>query len=195
LLDTDLIEDKTTKILLEGFKKSTLKLNETLQDLIQTLIIKENTKSEKVLVNFHDIFEQITQSIKNLLEEEKVNLKVDFSEAPEAILIKPYIESIFLNLITNSIKYARPTIDANIQIKSFKERNKVILEFKDNGMGMDLDKIKDRIFGLYQKFHLNIDSKGIGLYLVKSHVNAMNGSIEVNSKVNEGTIFKIIFNQ
>jgi PAS domain S-box-containing protein len=195
LLDMDLIEDKTTLLLLEGFKKSTLKLNETLQDLIQTLIIKEDTKSEKTLVNFDSIFEQVSNSIQNLLEEEKATIQIDFSKAPEAMLIKPYIESIFLNLITNSIKYSRRGIPALIQIHSYKEEAKLIIEFKDNGLGMDLEKIKDRLFGLYQKFHTNKDSKGIGLYLVKSHVKVMNGSIEAYSKPNEGTIFKIIFNQ
>jgi gas vesicle protein len=94
----DLIEDKTTLLLLEGFKKSTLKLNETLQDLIQTLIIKEDTKSEKTLVNFDSLFEQVSHSIQNLLEEEKATIQIDFSKAPEAMLIKPYIESIFLKL-------------------------------------------------------------------------------------------------
>jgi PAS domain S-box-containing protein len=195
LLDMDLIEDKTTLLLLEGFKKSTLKLNETLQDLIQTLIIKEDTKSEKTLVNFDSLFEQVSHSIQNLLEEEKATIQIDFSKAPEAMLIKPYIESIFLNLITNSIKYSRRGIPALIQIHSYKEEAKLIIEFKDNGLGMDLEKIKDRLFGLYQKFHTNKDSKGIGLYLVKSHVKVMNGSIEAYSKPNEGTIFKIIFNQ
>lgn len=194
LLDFDLIEDESNRLLLEGFKKSTLKLNETLEDLIQTLLIKENTKSEKEWVNFQSIFNQVCLSIKNLVETEKVSFNIDFSEMPDAFLIKPYIESIFLNLITNSIKYAKQDIHPIIEIKVRNYNSKFELEFKDNGIGMDLEKIKDRIFGLYQKFHINKDSKGIGLFLVKSHVKAMNGTIDVFSKPNEGTIFKIIFN-
>ena len=60
-------------------------------------------------------------------------------------------------------------------------------------MGFDYEKVKDKVFGLYETFHNHPDSKGIGLYLVHSHVTAMGADIEVESKVNEGTTFTISF--
>ena len=59
---------------------------------------------------------------------------------------------------------------------------------------MDWNKIKDKIFGLYQKFHSNQDSKGIGLYLVQAQVNALGGTIELKTELNKGTTFTISFN-
>lgn len=67
------------------------------------------------------------------------------------------------------------------------------LIFSDNGIGFDSSKNKDKIFGLYQTFHNKYDSKGIGLYLVHSHITDLGGSITVESTVDEGTTFTITF--
>ena len=73
-------------------------------------------------------------------------------------------------------------------------KNKNIhLNFEDQGLGLDLEKVKDRIFGLYQKFHAHQDSKGIGLYLIHSQITALGGSIAVESKPMEGAKFIISF--
>ncbi len=68
------------------------------------------------------------------------------------------------------------------------------LIFSDNGLGFNMDKVKDKIFGLHQKFHDHIDSKGIGLYLVYNHVTSLGGQIAVESEVNKGATFIISFN-
>jgi signal transduction histidine kinase len=60
-------------------------------------------------------------------------------------------------------------------------------------MGFDMEVVKDKIFGLNQKFHNHIDSKGIGLYLVYNHVTSLGGHITVESKINEGAKFTISF--
>ena len=69
----------------------------------------------------------------------------------------------------------------------------IILIFKDNGIGIDLERNGDKIFGLYQRFHNHPDSKGLGLYLVKSQVESMGGTINVESEVDKGTTFTITF--
>jgi len=193
LLDATKIQDEETLELLEGFKKSTLKLNETLEDLIETLIIKSNKNILFKEISFEEIFTATCHSLAKQISEKNTKIVADFSEAPQHLMIKTYIESIFQNIITNAIKYAQPNLAPEITIKSYLHNGKVVLRFSDNGMGMNLEKIKDRLFGLYQKFHNNHDSKGIGLFLVKSHVHAMNGQIELTSKINQGTTITITF--
>ena len=124
-----------------------------------------------------------------------INISVDFSEAPSVFFDANYLESILLNLMSNSIKFSSPDRKIEISMKSRKEGEFTILEFSDNGIGMDMDRIKDRIFGLYQRFHDRSDSKGIGLYLIHSQVTALGGKISVKSKVDEGTTFYITFKQ
>ena len=101
--------------------------------------------------------------------------------------------SIFYNLITNSIKYSQINIPLVIEIKSSLIDRKLVLLFKDNGSGIDLSKNKELVFGLYKRFHSKIEGKGMGLYMVKTQVEALNGTIRIDSAINKGTEFVIEF--
>ena len=103
------------------------------------------------------------------------------------------MESIFLNLITNSIKYARPSIPPEITITTVQENGEKKLIYSDNGRGFDMKKVGGLIFKLNEKFHGNEDSKGVGLYLVHEQITSLGGSIELDSQVDQGTIFTIRF--
>ena len=195
LIDTDKIEDSRSKLLIEGFKKSTTQLNDTLNDLIEILIIKENPNLPTEFLGFEDMLDKVMASISNTMESKGVIIEKDFSGASSVKFSDTYLESIFLNLLTNSIKYAHPDRKPLISIKTMKNPydGGIKLIYSDNGIGMDMQRIKDRIFGLYQRFHNNADSKGIGLYLIHSQITALGGTIEVDSEENVGTTFTINF--
>ena len=122
-------------------------------------------------------------------------IKIDLDEVPVLEVNKSYLESIFLNLLTNALKYRDTTRQLKLNVTTKVADKKLIITFKDNGIGIDLEKNKNKIFGLYQCFHNHPDSKGFGLYLVKSQVESMGGSISVQSNVGVGTTFTIIFEQ
>lgn len=108
--------------------------------------------------------------------------------------IKPYIESIFFNLISNGIKYRdtqKP--QSMISLRSIEKENYIQIEIEDNGLGMDLSKGTEKVFGLYKRLNTDtsIEGKGIGLYLVKTQIEVMNGSISVESDLYKGTKFII----
>jgi signal transduction histidine kinase len=126
-----------------------------------------------------------------LIDGEEVSLNTDFSEANELITIKSYIYSIFYNLISNSIKYRQLGIKPIISIQSKRSNDKIILVFKDNGIGIDLNKLGGQVFGLYKRFHQHVEGKGMGLYMVKTQVEMIGGTIEIISEVNKGTEFII----
>ena len=69
--------------------------------------------------------------------------------------------------------------------------NHVELTFTDNGMGINLKKNGDQVFGLYKRFHDNIEGKGMGLFMVKTQVETLGGKISIRSEVNKGTEFLI----
>ena len=108
--------------------------------------------------------------------------------------IKSYITSIFSNLISNSIKYSANDRPCEISIRTLSTTNGMAIEFEDNGIGIDLERFGDKVFGIYKRFHIHVDGTGIGLHLVKTQVEAMNGQISIQSKVNSGTKFTIKFN-
>lgn len=194
IIQTETVTDAFTKELIEGFKTSTYHLNETLNDLIEVLIIKENRSKHKDQLTFEEIFKKITESLSISLQEQRVIINADFTDAPSVFFANEYLESVFLNLLTNSIKYRHPDRDPIITIKTSIEPNgDTKLTFADNGIGINMAFAKDKIFGLYKRFHDNADSKGIGLYLINSQITTLGGKIEVESEVNFGTTFTITF--
>jgi len=193
LMDDMTIEDPELKEIIAGFSKSTHLLNETINDLVKVVIIKDNPSIQKEKVLIKEIFENIFNQLSFLISTNKPILKIDLEEVTILNINKSYLESIFLNLLTNSIKYKNQNKQLRISILSKVVDDNLILTFKDNGVGIDLERNKDKIFGLYQRFHNHPDSKGLGLYLVKSQVEAMGGTISVISEVGKGTTFTITF--
>jgi PAS domain S-box-containing protein len=193
LIDDIPIEDPELKEILDGFNKSTHLLNETINDLVKVIIIKDNPSIEKEELMLNDIFEDVFSQLSFLIGLHKPIIKFNFDEVSFLNTNKSYLESILLNLLTNAIKYKSPTRKLKINITANQMEDCVVLIFNDNGIGIDLERNRDKIFGLYQRFHDYPDSKGLGLYLVKSQVETMGGTIGIESKVNIGTTFKLTF--
>lgn len=188
------IENEELKEILNGFKKSTQLLNETINDLVKVVIIKDNPSIQKEEIIVNEVFENVFFQLDNQIKLHKPILIIEMEERSLLKVNKAYLESILLNIVSNAIKYRSKDRKLKITIKVHTNENCVNLEIEDNGIGIDMLKNKDKIFGLYQRFHNYPDSKGLGLYLVKSQVEAMGGTIEVESFVNKGTKFTINFN-
>lgn len=170
-----------------------------LEDVIADLNTILQTKSENSQRRENVVFSELTQSIElsifSLIQKEKVTIKTDFTQIDSMNTIKSYLQSVFFNLISNSIKFKQPTVDPVIEISSTLTKDKIILTFKDNGSGIDLNKKRGQLFKLYKRFHANTEGKGMGLFMVKTQVETLGGIIEVRSKVNCGTVFTIEFNR
>lgn len=193
LLDLNKIEDPQNKALLGAFKSSTFQLNDTLNDLMKILFIKQNKFIELKEIRFEQVVNKCVEELNPQLHHPDIIIKTDFKEAPFVLFDQIYLESIMMNLISNSIKFADSMKVLELNIVSRNADDFTILEYSDNGIGMEMERVKDRIFGLYQRFHDRSDSKGIGLYLIHSHITTLGGKITVDSKVNEGTKFMISF--
>lgn len=194
LLDTSEVTDPMTSLLLKNFEECTLQLNDTVNDLINVLIIKNNVNAKKERLDLAKIFDRVISSIQTTLETSEMKVHTNFEEACEVDFNRTYLESILLNLLTNAVKYKSPKRKPEINIYTKKMTDgSVKLFFGDNGLGIDLKRYKDRIFGLYQRFHDHADSKGLGLYIVNSQIRVMGGEIDIESEVDKGTTFIITF--
>jgi PAS domain S-box-containing protein len=187
------VENSELKEVLDGFSRSTHLLNETINDLVKVIIIKDNPSIETEEVLIQDIFENVFNQLSFLISLHKPIIKIELKRVSILNINKSYLESILLNLLTNAIKYRATSRQLRINVSSKEIGENVVLTFKDNGIGIDLERNADKIFGLYQRFHNYPDSKGLGLYLVKSQVETMGGSISVQSEVNKGTTFTLTF--
>lgn len=187
------IDNPELKEILDGFNKSTHLLNETIEDLVKVIVIKDNPSIQKEDLSLKDVFENVFSQLDFLIGLHKPIIIINFDKVPILNTNKAYLESILLNLLTNAIKYKSEIKKSKITISASQVDDTVFLVFKDNGIGIDLVRNKDKVFGLYQRFHDFPDSKGLGLYLVKSQVEAMGGSIGIESEVNKGTTFTLTF--
>ncbi len=168
-------------------------LNETINHLNEIVTAQSHSLDERRILSFDHVLQSTVSSISRMIEETQTEIFSDFSEVPEIRYIPSYLESIFLNLITNAIKYRHPDRHPVIDICSFKEEDKTCLMIRDNGLGIDLEKHGDNLFNMYQTFHTGKESVGIGLFITKNQIETLQGSIHVQSAVDEGTTFKIVF--
>ena len=177
----------------KALNESTSKLDSVIRDL--NVILKMGRKLDESMenVSFEALITDIKLSIANLIIGGKVELISDFSAIGHMHTFKSYLHSIFYNLILNSIKYRRPDVAAKIYVSSKIDEGNLVLEFCDNGIGIDLEKYKNQLFGLYKRFHPHIQGKGMGLYMVKMQVEQLHGKIMVESEVNKGTNFRVVF--
>ncbi len=185
------LESKELEMIVDGFVKSTYLLNETISDLGKVVIIRDNPSIEKQAIPINESLDNVLNQINILVSSTKPKISLDIENGAVIYSNKAYFESILLNLLTNAIKYKSPERGLEIEISVKKDDKFTTVVFKDNGIGIDLDKYKGKIFGLYQRFHNYPDSKGLGLYLVKSQIESMGGGITIDSQVDQGTTFTI----
>ena len=170
-------------------------LLETLENLNEVVAISTNTNIEKKPVNLCKKIEAVEKSLAGFLQTNRADI---INEIPKDTILKvipSYMESILMNFITNAVKYKHPNRDPVIRLSISKNDKHTILSIEDNGMGIDLNKYGDKLFGMYKTFHDNPDARGIGLYITKNQIEAMNGKVNACSEVGEGTSFKIYFDE
>ena len=170
-------------------------LNKTIADLSQIVYVQNNLDIAKMPLNLNECL----RKVKNIIDGYSIDDKLRFiNTVPENAFVvhnPAYLESILLNFSTNAIKYAHPDRFPVIEFSFAVEQGKKVLSIKDNGLGIDLQKHGDALFGLNQTFHQHENSSGYGLYITKYQIEALQGKVSVASTVGEGTTFKIHFNE
>lgn len=166
------------------------KLDEVIVDLSKILSSKNRTVELK-----HETLDlrEIIHNIESDLAEDMLqnNAQVTIEGGPFIInSYKAYLNSIFLNIISNSIRY-KLEIPPLIVIEVEQTAKEVIITYSDNSSGIDLTRYKDDIFRPYKAFHSTIKGKGLGLFLVKSYIDALGGSIDVKSEPDFGVVYII----
>lgn len=191
LLEIGNIDMTQKERIVGGISLSVKNLNGIIVDLNNILQNKSQISGEKEIVRFSDLVASIKASISNMIENGNTKIECDFAQVDQVITLKSYLYSIFYNLISNSVKYRQTNIAAIIKITSRQKNEKIELVFEDNGKGIDLKKNNDQVFGLYKRFDTTVEGKGLGLFMVKSQVQTLGGTIALESEINKGTVFKI----
>jgi len=173
--------------------KAIQKLDEVISDLNFVVTNYDSDSNNYSLVNLEDECRSIADLLSVQIKSSECEFKYDFSACSEIRFIKSYIHNILYNLISNAIKYKRDNCVPMIELSSYWiDAQTICIECKDNGVGMDLKKNQDKLFGFYKRFHSHVEGKGLGLHLIKKQVDALGGRIEVDSIVGQGTTFRVL---
>ncbi|MEJ1221272.1 PAS domain-containing protein [Sediminicola sp. 1XM1-17] len=166
-------------------------LNETILHLSDVVQTKTQSSNDLKDINIHERIKSVEKTLSAVILEKKVSCSIDIPKDLQVRALPAYLDSILLNLFTNAIRYSSPNRLPKITITSELKEDHFTLVFQDNGLGIDLKKHGKKIFGMYKTFHKHKDAKGIGLFITKNQVEAMNGKISVASLVDQGTTFRV----
>ncbi|MFV8379473.1 PAS domain-containing protein [Flavobacterium sp. LB3R33] len=194
----DLIDDddnlESNKEMLVHLRTVSNDLNETIANLTQLVLIQSNSNIPIKSLDLNFYLKKTLDLIKNLKNYNQVTIINDIPEGVFVDFNPAYLESVLLNFTTNAIKYSNPNKPVEIKYSYSLENGKKTLSISDNGLGIDLKKYGDSLFGMYKTFHKHEEARGLGLHITKNQIESMKGTVSVESEVGVGTTFKIVFN-
>jgi|GEM_PF-3561841 len=170
---------------------ATKNLDTVVKDLSVIIQVRDQQSLPKEKVRIEKLISSVLQLQHEEIKESKAGIILDDAEALEVLTVKPYAESILFNLVSNAIKYRAAERPLQIKIKTAKTDKGTMVSVADNGTGISSNHL-DQIFQPYKRFTTEGEGKGLGLYLVKSQVEAMGGTIGVNSETGKGSTFTFI---
>lgn len=181
------------KTIIPKLNTITSSINSLVQDLLTYVRVLNDEKVEIEEINVQYEIDKIVSLFIETIDGD-IKIETDLSEWNLVQFSKIYFQSVLQNLISNAIKYRDTNKVSYIKIKSGYDKGKKILIIEDNGLGIDLNKYRNRIFKLYERFHRNVSGKGMGLFMVKTQLESLNAEIRIESKLGVGTSFIITFN-
>lgn len=187
--------EEESKLLIDKLDKVVIHINDTLNELIDALKVQEDTDIAHHELSFENVFNETIEVLAGQIMSSEAEITRNFSKVESIYYPKSYLDSIFLNLMSNAIKYRSPKRKPKVHFETYIDKGVIVLTVSDNGLGIDLNKYKDKLFGLNKTFHRHPEAKGFGLYMTKTQIEAMGGTITLDSEVDFGSTFKIHFNK
>ena len=179
----------------KGILFSNIEEIDKLSKIIENLLLISKFENKLIVfnmekINITEVIEEILLTFNILTEPKKIKINLDADRSLFIMGDIKQVKSLFINLIDNAIKYN--VENDEIEIKISKDQETVCIDIRDTGIGIPA---KELPF-VFDRYYRAIKTKkmigaGLGLNISKSIVEAHNGKIDVQSSVNEGTIFHI----
>ncbi|MCH8535848.1 MAG: PAS domain-containing protein [Flavobacteriaceae bacterium] len=186
--------DSEDKEIFEMLNTSSSNLLQTIEDLSKVAGLYQKDHVDFTKVSLKDTLIQVINSQTGTIKENNITLHLNIDKDVIVKGLPSYVESIFFNLVSNAIKYANPTKDKWLRISLTENKKHAIIQFEDNGLGIDLKTHGDDVFKMYKIFHRNTKgSRGLGLFITKNQIEFMKGKIDVKSHVGKGSTFTVYF--
>jgi len=187
LEDYNNILDDEGKHLTSVIIQSSKKMGQLIDDLLR---FSRFGRAEISLqnVNMKELVSSVFYELTN--EDYSKNIKFHVSKIHDVKCDLMLIKQVWINLISNAIKFTSHKTQPEITINSTKSKNEIIYTIRDNGAGFDMQ-YKNKLFGVFQRLHSNRDfeGNGVGLAIVNRIIKMHNGNIWAESELNNGATF------
>ncbi|MDX5422073.1 MAG: PAS domain-containing protein [Hymenobacteraceae bacterium] len=177
------------KDMIEG---SISRFKRTIEHLTEVIKLQKENNQETVEVLLQEVINDVALDLAPQLEAAGAQLNVAVDASPAIRFSQKNLRSVVYNLLSNAIKYSSPDRRPEISISSYTEGRYVVLEVKDNGLGMSKTG-RQKLFSMFGRLHDHVEGSGIGLYMVKKIVENAEGHIEVESEADMGSTFRVYF--
>lgn len=185
-------DEREKQTYLDMMKRMIAQVSDILQDLLEVVQTRRDLNLERERLYFEEVLKRTTSLFIMDIEQAQASITTDFSVA-FIDYPKIYLESMMQNLLTNALKYRSNERKLSVHFETYWKRDKVVMAVSDNGVGMDMSRIGEKLFGFRKTFHRNKDAKGLGLFITRNQIEAMGGSIRAESIEGVGTTFFITF--
>lgn len=168
-----------------GFGETATHLNEIIR-------IQQYSKLKPGYINLHQYINNAANTVKSMLEAEKVTIKNNVSPAIKLLANPVYLENILVKVLTSSIEKNLPGHELIICLDAFLMDKWLILKIKDNGRGIN-GGADSSLAQVNKELPSSQPGDGVGLFVTKFQVESMGGRIEVESSEQKGTTISIYF--
>lgn len=178
--------EEEKKLLADYILTSTLTLDEIIHDLNKIIEVQGDSYMERENILFDELLDRVKVLLAIPIRKYGIRINKEFTVSG-LFTAQSHGYQILFNTISNAIQFRRDSTAPEVFIRTYRQGAEVVLEVKDNGRGMDLPSIGDKLFKPFNRFHPEVSGKGVGLFLVKLQVDRLHGRVEVKSKHGVGT--------
>ncbi|WP_139925476.1 PAS domain-containing protein [Hymenobacter sp. DG01] len=192
LIRTAFFRDPDAMKLITMFEKSLHQIDGTIHNLTELVRLQKLRHEQPAEpLDLAQLTEEVLLSIQEQVTTSRALIEVSFGAVPVLLFVRPHLQSVLYNLLSNALKYAAPHRRPRIRLRTLLVEGHPVLEVQDNGLGLDLQRFGGQLFQLFRRFHDHVEGAGLGLYLVNRVVQNVGGHIAVDSTVGEGTTFRV----
>lgn len=194
LKEDDTITNSISKEAINWINQNVDNAERTLKNLVSVTKARTLVLENITTINLEESIREILVVLSSTIEKSGAKITYDFNKCKTINFSKAHLISMLQNVIENAIKYKHTDRTPELDIQSFIDNDSFYcISITDNGIGIDLDEHKDQVFGLFRRANADVQGSGLALYLIRKVLEKTGGKIEVDSKLGEGSTFKLYF--
>nr|WP_262906069.1 hybrid sensor histidine kinase/response regulator [Hymenobacter terricola] len=190
---TATFHDAEEAVVLRLFDESLRNLSTTITDLAAVVQVQRRPGDQaSEVVSFAELVAEAQLAFRPEFLATQAQLTPDFTALSVLRYVRSSLRTVVFNLLSNALKYHQPGRPLRVQMRTYDQDGRAVLEVQDNGLGIDLPHFGTEMFHLFRRFHPEAgEGTGVGLFLVNRLVEGCGGHIEVESEPGHGTTFRV----